>query len=327
MSIRRFADLYLWSQAIKVLSFISWAFFLIALERVTRLVLTVVSWFVPAFVAEWAARNWQGAVLPALPGLLKRPAASFRLTASRRAALNEERAELYYDAPDLIRRRGYPFEQHYVETSDGFLLGLHRIPHGRAEFEDAAPARPRPVVFLMHGFLQSSEAFVAARSNLPFQLADAGFDVWLGNARGNKYSAHHRHLRPDQDAYWNFCIDDVAALDVPASLLYVTQHAGVASLAYIGFSMGTAVAFACFSTHFDTSRLVHAFIALAPATTAKGFSQPLLDSIAKMSPDFVYFLLGRHALFGSIFYFWQNLLSNAQLVRLIGSFLCFRIRC
>ena len=203
---------------------------------------------------------------------------------------------------------------------DGFLLGLHRIPFGRSDSAAALAAAaaaaagapsppPRPVVFLHHGFLQSSEAWVAARSNLAFQLADAGFDVWLANARGNKYSAHHRSLRPDQDQYWNFCIDNVAGQDLPAALRYVVTTAAVPTLSYVGFSQGTAVAFAAFSTRADVAALVNVFVALAPATTAKGFSQPLLDSIAKLSPDFVYFLLGKQALFGNAFLFWQNLVS------------------
>jgi len=310
----RFADLYLWGQAIKVLSFIASSFALVVAERMTRLMLTLLSLFVPAFVARAAVRHWRSA-LQAPPSLLRGKSAS---SAARPSEDELEReAELHYDAPELITARGYPFEHHYVDTPDGFLIGLHRIPRGREDQGGANGGAPRPVVFMQHGFMQSSEGWISARRNLPFMLADAGYDVWLGNARGNKYSAQHRRLRPESVEYWNFCIDDVAALDIPAALRYVTAHTGVASVAYVGFSMGTAVAFACFSTRADIARLCHSFVALAPATSAKGFSQPMLDSIAKMSPDFVFFLLGRRALFGSVFYFWQNLLTNAQLVRVI----------
>lgn len=29
------------------------------------------------------------------------------------------------NAEDIVRTRGYPFEEHFVDTSDGFILGLH----------------------------------------------------------------------------------------------------------------------------------------------------------------------------------------------------------
>lgn len=32
---------------------------------------------------------------------------------------------------ELITSKGYPCENHEVETDDGFILGLQRIPHGR----------------------------------------------------------------------------------------------------------------------------------------------------------------------------------------------------
>lgn len=48
------------------------------------------------------------------------------------------------------------------------------------------------------------------QSSLAFQLANQGYDVWLGNSRGNKYSRGHEEYDEYWGQYWNFNIFDLA---------------------------------------------------------------------------------------------------------------------
>lgn len=48
-------------------------------------------------------------------------------------------------------------EVHSVTTTDGYVLELHRIPHGR---DQNNALESKPVVFLMHGLMSSSAEFV-----------------------------------------------------------------------------------------------------------------------------------------------------------------------
>ena len=37
-----------------------------------------------------------------------------------------------------------------------------------------------------------------------YVLADAGYDVWLGNYRGNTYSRKHESLNPEDYTFWQY---------------------------------------------------------------------------------------------------------------------------
>lgn len=58
----------------------------------------------------------------------------------------------------------------------------------------------------MHGLVASAENWLLrSEKSLAFLLADNGFDVWLGNARGSRHSRQHKALNPDTDEeFWNF---------------------------------------------------------------------------------------------------------------------------
>ncbi|XP_046651988.1 lipase lipl-3-like [Daphnia pulicaria] len=113
---------------------------------------------------------------------------------------NDERA---MNAVQIIINRGYPVASYSVTTSDGYILELHRIPGRKGQTSDLGTGKP---VWLQHGLLCSSADWLITPSDqsLAFILADLGYDVWLGNARGNVYSRKHKTLTHTQKSYWDF---------------------------------------------------------------------------------------------------------------------------
>lgn len=74
-----------------------------------------------------------------------------------------------------------------------------------------------------------------------FLLAEAGFDVWLGNNRGTEFSEGHVNLTTKDEAYWNFDFEEMGIYDVPAEIEYIQKVKGNNKkiAAYIGHSEGT----------------------------------------------------------------------------------------
>ena len=60
--------------------------------------------------------------------------------------------------PELISEQGYPVEIHHVETPDGYILEMHRIPYGKRG--NASSTKDRPTVYLQHCFLCSSSDWI-----------------------------------------------------------------------------------------------------------------------------------------------------------------------
>lgn len=105
---------------------------------------------------------------------------------------------------ELIQYYGYPVETHEVVTEDGYILTVHRIPHG---LENAGDTN-KPVALLMPGLLCSGAFYLVSgeRASLGYWLAQRGYDVWIANYRGTTYSRRHLTLDPDNDksSFWDY---------------------------------------------------------------------------------------------------------------------------
>jgi len=184
--------------------------------------------------------------------------------------------EIHMNVCEIVNYWGYPCESHTAQTEDGYILGIQRIPWGKNATVGGGGSS-RPVVFLQHGLLCSSSNWI---TNLPdeglgFILADAGFDVWMGNFRGNKYSTAHAWLNPKDHLFWEFTWDEMAMKDLPAMINYVLATTGQSSLHYAGHSEGTMTAFALFSKTQDYVGKIKKFFALAPVSTVGYIEGPL----------------------------------------------------
>jgi len=152
-------------------------------------------------------------------------------------------------------------------------------------------------------------------------LSDVGYDVWMGNNRGNKYSHKHLHKKPTHEDFWDYSLDDLAKYDLPSMIDYVLAQSGAKSLTLIGFSQGTAQSFAYLSTPAAASK-VNLFIALAPVSIPRGFANPIVDSLARARPDFIFLLFGKRQLLPSTL-FWRHYLPRAKFVWFIDLALKF----
>ncbi|CAL0299178.1 unnamed protein product [Lupinus luteus] len=152
----------------------------------------------------------------------------------------------------MVIGHGYKCQELEVTTKDGYILSLQRIPEGRRE--SGGIGTKKQSVIIQHGVMVDGMIWFmnSPEQNLPMILADSGFDVWIVNSRGTRYSRRHTFLDPSNDEFWNWCLDDLVAYDLPAVFDFVYNLTGQ-KIHYVGHSLGTLMAL----TSFSERQLVH----------------------------------------------------------------------
>mmetsp|Transcript_18890 Transcript_18890/g.16737 ORF Transcript_18890/g.16737 Transcript_18890/m.16737 type:complete len:387 (+) Transcript_18890:34-1194(+) len=138
----------------------------------------------------------------------------------------------------IVQDYGFPLESYDITTSDGYILKTFRIPNGKGQQYDSS----RPAVLLQHGYFDSADFSVmnGPEKSITFYLANQGFDVWIGNGRGNKFSRNHQSLNPDKDSeFWNFSFAERHE-DDKANIEFIRRHTGQNKISVIAHSEATA---------------------------------------------------------------------------------------
>jgi lysosomal acid lipase/cholesteryl ester hydrolase len=179
------------------------------------------------------------------------------------------------DALQLIKTAGYKGAAYRVVTEDGYVLKVHRV-------KPTNGVSSKPPVFLQHGlFVASSDYLITGKKiALAYLLSDNGYDVWMGNVRGNKYSSKHKTLSTRSTEFWNFSFHEMGYYDMPAMFDLMMNTTGASKAFLVGHSQGTSALMSFLATRPEYVPKVLQIHLLSPALIMKHVPHPLISVLA-----------------------------------------------
>ena len=186
---------------------------------------------------------------------------------------------IYYKL--FMQNNGYKLEEHKVITEDGYILSLwHLVPKSSTT----------KVIYFQHGLSDTAWCFFQLGANsLPFLLMKEGYDVWLGNSRGNVFSLAHVSKDPnDKDSgFYDFSLDDKVKYDLPATIQYIKSKTGGKKMSYIAHSQGSTIFFMLYM--FNPSLVESSFDHFSSVGTVPNIAHSVFSPIKLL--DIIYGIL------------------------------------
>ncbi|XP_008216710.1 lipase 3-like [Nasonia vitripennis] len=230
-------------------------------------------------------------------------------TQEERKARSEEFVVL--DFIGLVEQyEGYTAEEYDVKTDDGYILKLHQITGSPS----SPKAAGKPVVYFQHGLFGDSDfqVVLGSKQALTFLLADAGYDVWLGNCRGTTYSKRHvkYSARGNNLKFWKFSMDEMALIDLPKFIDVVLEKTGQKN---IGYSMGTTLDFMLLSEKPEYNNKMNIAIHIAPVAYFTPPFKPLINTLLALAPAAEALSAAKQI---------YQVLPQSKLIQIVGTDIC-----
>ena len=85
-------------------------------------------------------------------------------------------------------------ETHQTQTEDGYILTIFRIPKNN----------PKGIILFQRPIQYDARVWMSQHNeSIAFFFWRAGYDVWLGNTRGNFFCKEHVTLKSIEREFWN----------------------------------------------------------------------------------------------------------------------------
>jgi len=179
----------------------------------------------------------------------------------------------YGTIDELVKQHKIHYTIYEVITKDNYILRMFRLKSKNLFFKPT-----KGVALFIHGLMDSSDSWLIQEDprSIPLRLMKEGYDVWLGNTRGNKYSNKHLFKNKDEPSFYNFGIDEMAMFDLPALINFALRESDTKDLILICHSQSTSV-YAAAMTDYKTSsiikRKIRKAILLNPSLNLSGIQQ------------------------------------------------------
>ena len=175
----------------------------------------------------------------------------------------------------IITTKGYSLSSYYVTTPDSYSLKLYRVGSNNG----VVAKQP---ILLMHGLLDSADSWVANSEDKSFAmiLANKGYDVWIGNNRGNKHSRYNFKISPKERKFWDFSFHEMGLLDITSMITFIKGVTHYEKVTYIGHSQGGGQFFALCSLEPEFCKNnINGMVGLAPAVFLDHLRSPVMKKI------------------------------------------------
>ena len=211
---------------------------------------------------------------------MKRYATPLILTAASATEVNTivNSSDVDKSFQEICTENAFQYEEHTVVTEDDYVLTVFRIPGTTHE-----PTSSKPPILLQHGLFDSANCWIVNYASMApaFVAATAGYDVWLGNSRGNTYSLANTKYDPDKDEkkFFDFSWQDMIK-DDKAVIDYIIENTGQEKVAYVGHSQGTTQMFAALAQDEESFKdKLSLFVALGPVSKIANTQAELLQFV------------------------------------------------
>ncbi|XP_044763870.1 lipase member K-like [Coccinella septempunctata] len=187
--------------------------------------------------------------------------------------------DLLLDLEQFLQKHGYPVEPHEIMTDDGYLVTIFRIPHG----QNGTGVNTKPIL-MMHGLTGTAYNFLFNEyfnKSIATYFADHGYDVWLGNTRGNTYGRKHVKLDPNKSKFWKFSWHEIGLHDLPSIIDYILEITGRKNLYYIGHSQGGTIFYVLASLKPEYQKKFAQVSLMAPGGLMGHFNNSFFNGLAK----------------------------------------------